>query len=71
MTVLNLISIVSSGGSVIVDAKGYTALNLQSVARACKVKGANLIINNANGLTALNCQAIASVNPGHVYFNFC
>lgn len=70
MNVLNLQSIASAGGSVIVDASNFNVLNLQSIATAGKAKGATLIINNANVLTALNCQAIASSNPGHVIFNF-
>lgn len=71
MTTLNLQSIASAGGSVIVDANNYTVLNLQAIANAGKATGVTLIINNANVLSVLNCQAIAGANPGHVIFNFC
>ena len=70
MTVLNLQSIASSGGSVIVSAASYSALNLQSIAMTCKAKGVDLVIKEANKLTVLNCQTIASANPGHVTFDF-
>ena len=70
MTVLNLQSIASYGGSVIVSAANYSVLNLQSIAMTGKAKGVDLIIKDANKLTVLNCHTIASANPGYVTFDF-
>lgn len=70
-TSLDLRSIASSGGNLVVDAEGYSMLDLKTVAAAGKETGANLIIYNADKLSGLDCRIIASANPGHVTFNFC
>lgn len=71
MTSLDLKSIASNGGNLIVDAEGYSMLDLKAVAAAGKGTGANLTINNAEKFSGLDCKMIASANPGHVTFNFC
>ena len=71
MDTLNLQTVASAGGSVIVDANNFNAIQLQTIAKAGKAKGATLIINNASVLNVFECQAIASNNPGYVIFNFC
>ena len=68
---LSLKGIASSGGSIVVSAKDFDVLSLKGIASSGKDKGCNLIINDANALDTLSCKSIASINPGHVIFNFC
>jgi hypothetical protein len=70
MTVLNLQTIVTAGGCIVINASDYNVLNLQAIAMAGKKSGGKLHIKNANSLTVQNCQAIASANPGNVTFDF-
>lgn len=71
-TVLELQSIVFSGGSVIVDATEYSASTLQSIAFTAKTHGAQVTIRKASCLTTSQCKSIAFSGGGHgvVTFDF-
>lgn len=71
-TVSELQSIVFSGGSVIVEAKNYTASELQSIAFTAKSHGAQVTIRHASILTTSQCKSIAFSGGGHgnVTFDF-
>lgn len=71
MSSLDLQMIAKSGGNLVVEAKSYSALDLQMVAAAGKENGATLTIMGAGKFSSLDCQLIAKANPGHVTFNFC
>lgn len=68
---LELRSIASSGGNLIVDANNMSSLELRSLASTCKQSHTTLTINNASKLSALECRSIASLYPSNVTFNFC
>ena len=70
MNVVNLQSIASAGGTVVVSASNFNVVNLQSIATAGVKSGAKLIIKDAIKLNAINCQSIASCHPGYVIFDF-
>lgn len=65
-------SIVFSGGSVIVDAKDYSASSLQSIAFTAKSHGGHVTIKHASNLTTSQCKSIAFSGGGHgiVTFDF-
>ena len=68
-TGLDLKSIAQAGGSLVVDAIKYTALDLKGVASALN-KGTTLTIKNADKFTALDCKGIAAAAQGQVIFDF-
>ena len=70
MSVLDLTGIASSGGSLIVSAKTFSALDLRGIATAGKKSNAHLEIKDAGNLSALDCKGIASCHPGYVTFDF-
>lgn len=70
-TTLDLQSIISSGGSVVVDAGRKTTLDLKSLAIAAKISGTTLILKNASRKTTLDCKVIAIAGgKGTVIFDF-
>lgn len=71
MTVLDIKSICSLGGSVIVSANDFTPLDLKGIALIAKSSGAKIIIKNASRLSSLSCRGIvATVGQGVVTFDF-
>lgn len=65
-------SIVFSGGSVIVDARDYTASSLQSIAFIAKSHGGHVTITHSSALSTSQCKSIAFSGGGHgiVTFDF-
>lgn len=71
MTTLELKSILSYGGSIVVSAKDYSSLELRSLAMEAKANNAKLYIKQADLLPTLSCKGIAmSGGKGNVIFDF-
>lgn len=71
MTTLEIRSILSTGGNVIVDASKFTALELRTMASTAQSKGVKITIHNADSKTALECRGIAAAGGiGTVNFDF-
>lgn len=71
MTALEIRTILSSGGNVVVDATKFTALELRTMASTAQSNGTKITIRNANTKTALECRGIASAGgTGTVFFDF-
>lgn len=61
----------AAGGSVVVNAEEYTALELCSIAAAAQNGGGNLIIRHASRFSSMESRGIAaSGKNGCVVFNF-
>ncbi|EAA6030668.1 hypothetical protein E0508_06105 [Salmonella enterica subsp. enterica serovar Kingston] len=71
LTVMDLQTIASFGGGMIIDAKKFTVLDLQNIASFASTKQARITIKNAGLLTSLDLQTIASFSKGCVVFDFC
>lgn len=69
-TVLDLKSIASSGGGMILDAKRYTTFDLKSIASSASGKQATIILKNLDGKTTFDLKSIASSGKGCVVFDF-
>ncbi len=70
MSTLELKGIAKAGGSIILNAQNFSALDLKGIASAGKESGASLTIKGAVKFSALECKSIASGNPSHVIFDF-
>lgn len=71
MTTLELRSILSYGGSIVVSAKDFSSLELRSLAMETKANNAKLYIKRADALSPLVCKGIAmSGGKGNVIFDF-
>lgn len=69
MTAFDLKTIAGAGGSIVVNAGGYTAYDLKTVAAALRNE-ATLTIRGASKFTAYDCKTISAAAPGHVCFDF-
>ena len=67
MTKLELISIATASGSLELDAKNYTKLELISIAKSLS-NGATLSLRNAGSKTKLELISIAKAKTGAVSF---
>lgn len=70
MSVIDFKGIAKAGGSIILNAQYFSALDLKSIAADGKEFGADIIIKGASKFSALDCRSIAGANPGHVTFDF-
>lgn len=68
---LDLQAIANIGGGMIIDARNFTNLELQSLAVVASKKGTSITIRCASRLTPLDLQAIANALKGSVVFDFC
>lgn len=66
-TALELSGVAASGGSIELDARSYTALELSGIASHLK-QGAYLKLHHSSTKTPLEMQGIAAKKPGQVIF---
>lgn len=71
LTVLDLQTIASYGGGMIIDAKSIPINDLTSIASYASNKQAQIIIKNASIIPPIELQSIASFSKGCVIFDFC
>lgn len=68
---LELRSIVSTGGCVVINANNYSTLELKTIAACTNNNGGQLVIQHAIRLSSLECRSIASAGrSGGVVFVF-
>lgn len=67
---LDLRSIASSGGGMILDARHYSVLDLRSIASSASANQNKITLMNVNHLSTLDLRSIASSGNGCVIFNF-
>jgi len=65
-TASNIQDIIRSGCAVIISSNGFTAPQLQDMARTAKGQGKHLTIKVANSFTVTQLQDIARAGSGHV-----
>lgn len=70
LSVLDLRSIAGGGCGMVISARGYSVLELRSVADAVKVGGGQLTLSDLGQLSALDLRSIAMAGGGCVVFNF-
>ena len=70
LSVLDLKSIASKGGGMILDATKISVLDLKSIVSKASEKQAQIIIKKPNKLSVLDMKAIASKGKGCVIFDF-
>lgn len=70
-TYLDLLGVANNGGGMIIDAKRFNFLELNSLVTAASKKGSKIIIRNASSLKALDLHALSNVSKGCVIFDFC
>jgi hypothetical protein len=68
LTTVDLMSIVSAGGGVILDTKNRTTQELMSIAAASRNNGAKIILTNLAFRTTQELMNIASAGKGNVIF---
>ncbi|MFJ3009229.1 hypothetical protein [Pseudomonas fluorescens] len=68
ISVLDLRAIASSGGSLTLDAAGFSTLDLRAIASSGQGHKAQLVLKNVKGISVLDLRAIASSSPGNVHF---
>lgn len=70
-TSLELRSIVSAGGCVVINANDYSTLEMKTIAACTNNNGGQLILQHAVRLSSLECRSIASAGKsGGVMFVF-
>lgn len=70
-SVLELKSIISAGGSIVINAQDYMPLELKSLASSTRINDGKIYIKNAHKLTTLACKNIVlSGNQGNIIFDF-
>lgn len=69
-TVTDLRAIASSGGGMLLDARGFTVTELRAIATSAKDGGAQLTLRNVAGFTVTDLRAIAISGGGKVIFDF-
>lgn len=69
-TALELKDIAASGGGIILDAKGYTTLELREIAIEAFKGKVKLTLKNVNSKTAFELRGIATAGKGCVVFDF-
>ncbi|STQ89317.1 hypothetical protein [Iodobacter fluviatilis] len=70
LSVLDLKGIAVSGGGMILDARQFTALDLNSIAASASGKKAQIVLKNLQGKSALDLKGIAASGNGCVVFDF-
>jgi hypothetical protein len=69
-SVMDLRSIASAGGGMILDASKYSCMDLKSIASAAGGMKAQLTLRNLSHLSVLDLRAIASAGTGCVVLDF-
>ena len=70
MTLADLRSIISSNGSIIINASKYVTSDLKTIASTASSGNAKIYIKNASRLTISDLKSIASAGKGSVVFDF-
>lgn len=60
---LDLKRIVAAGGGLVIDASGYSILDLKSIAAAAKT---DIVLKNVSDISAIDLKNIAAAGNGHV-----
>lgn len=69
-SVLDLKSIATSGGGMILDARSFSTLDLKSIAASASGQKAQIFFKNLQGKSALDLKSIAASGGGCVVFDF-
>jgi hypothetical protein len=69
-SVLDLRAIASSGGGMVLDASGFSTLDLRAIASSAASGGGQLMLKGLSTRSTLDLRAIASSGAGKVIFDF-
>lgn len=70
ISMLDLKSIVTKGGGIVIAANKVSALDLKSLATKSGESGAKITVKNPHALSALDLKSIATKGNGNVTFDF-
>ncbi len=69
-SVLDIKSIITSGGGMILDAKQFSVIDLKSIANLAAGKQIQIVLKNLQGKSTIDLKSIAFSGNGYVVFDF-